>query len=173
MKTAAGLLALALAVAGPVHAQSLWQVISQPPKPAAAYDAGDQGKIVILCDDNRGLHTYVLAISGPAGAMKTDAWVSVRVAGKRVNMTTEVKDGTATLTAASSTTRYATNDAPGDTEVYDAVDAMKHASSITIDSGEFRFTVPAAGLDGALADATATCGDPKTLSRQVKARSEP
>ncbi len=173
MKKVAGLLALTLALVAPAHAQSIWQVISEPPKPAAGYDAGDQGKIVILCDDNRGLHTYVLAISGPAGNIHNEDWVSVRVAGKSVDMTAEVKDGVATLTAASSTTRYATNDAPGNTEVYDAVVAMKRASSITINNNSFHLTVPAAGLENALAASMETCGDPEKLSRQVKARSEP
>lgn len=173
MKNVAGLLALALVLAVQADAQSTWQVLSKAPKPAAGYDAGGQGKIVILCDNNRGLHTYVLAISGPAGHIRDKDWVPVHVAGTRVDMTAEVKDGLASLTAASSTTRYATNDAPGNTEAYDAVVAMKRASVIIIDTDSFHLSVPAAGLESALAEATRICGDPKKLSRQVKARSEP
>lgn len=176
MKIAASAFAVMWAATLPAYADphSGWQAIAAAPAPAVGYDAGPQGRVVIRCDNNRGLHTYVLAISGPAAGLKNSAWTYVKVAGERVMMAVEVDSGgTATLTAASSTSRYAENEAPGNRDVYDAIVAMKRASAIRIDSGDFHINIPAAGLETALTEATATCGDPKKLAEQVKARSEP
>ncbi len=166
MKIATGIIVLMWAAALPAYAGPGWQAITDPSLPAAGYDAGSQGKVVIQCDDNRGLHTYTLAISAPADALKDDAWTYATVAGKTVMMAVTVgDDGTATLTAASSLTRAAEGNPEESRAVYDAVAAMKRASSIRIDSGDFHIDVPAAGLETALADATATCGDPQKLAK--------
>ncbi len=174
MRTVLLLSAFAVSVALPAQAGTAWNAIAAAPQPAVGYDEGADGKVVITCDDNRGLHTYTLAISAPAQTLKDSDWVQVKVAGKTLGMTVSVDaDGTATLIASSSTTRYRDNEAPGSgADVYDAVAAMKGSSSIGISSGDFRMTVPGAGLDAALADAVATCGDPHKLAEKVRARSQ-
>ncbi len=179
MKTALLLSAVASCLAFstvlPAQAGSTtWAAIAAAPQPAAGYDNGAGDKVVITCDDQRGLHTYTLAISMPAQSLKDDDWAQVRVAGRSLDMTVDVDDaGMATLTASSSTARYSDAQAPAaGAEVYDAVAAMKGSSSIGISSGDVHLTVPGAGLDAALADAVATCGDPQKLAQQVKHRSD-
>ena len=146
-----------------------WHVLAEPPAPAVGVDLGAAGRVVIRCDNNRGYHSYVLAISAPAAT--AGDWVKARVAGKTVHFTvTSDRDNDSTWLATSMTTRYPDNMS----EVYDAVDAMRRANtSFEIKSDAFRMIVPWQGLRDAMAPMVVTCGDPAELSRQVKARAEP
>ena len=175
MKSALALSAL-MAGAPPALAAGGWQRIAPPPTPAVAFDAGNQGKLVIRCDNNRGLHTYTLAIAGPAQGLRASDWTGIKVAGKTLHVAATLDGkGWVTMTASGSASRYRDTEAPGNaTEVYDAVSAMMRAKpSIAISSGHFRLSVPANGLRAALGDSIATCGDPAMLAGEVRARSEP
>jgi hypothetical protein len=151
-----------------------WQQIANPPEPAVQYDAAAKGKIIISCDNERGLHTYAIGVYGSAKGVAPGDWVSGSVQGsKKESFHVKVKprpDGTTAFTAVGKLSRYADIDA----DVYDVLATMlKAKKDITFRSGTFSLTVPAAGFATAMAPLVKTCGNPESLAKQVRARSEP
>ncbi|OYW22325.1 MAG: hypothetical protein B7Z43_07535 [Sphingomonas sp. 12-62-6] len=150
-------------------------VALRPARPRrAAVLAGTIGKIIISCDNEKGWHTYAVGVYGPAKGVAAGDWVNSSMEGsKKESFHVKVKlrpDGTAAFTAVGKLSRFADIDA----DVYDVLAMMlKSKKDMTFRSGIFSLTVPTAGFARAMAPLVKTCGNPESLAKQVRARSEP
>lgn len=148
-----------------------WIPQSDKGNPVAAIGVGGGTSIHVLCYA-RPRPLYELFVKGPARGLKPGRGIVGRVRGKqnikvRFDRVELAPGGMAVLTVQGGV-RGTTGDQP---RALYSIEAIRSARKpITVSSGPFSITVPATGVEAAMAPLEKACGDVKKMARRAEGR---
>jgi hypothetical protein len=167
----AGITALAVGVASASQARApTWIRQSNNGHPAAAIGVSGGISVTVFCYAKPSPR-YVLVVKGPARGLQAGRSVATRVEGrKKIKLRfdkVELAAGNAILTTQGGS-RGSTGDQSGALEAIEAIRTAK--KPITVTSGPFSVTVPATGVEAAMAPLVSRCGDIRKMIKRAEGR---
>ena len=164
--------ALAVTIGWPSQAQApTWIRQSSNGHPVAAIGVSGGISVTVFCYA-KPTPRYVLVVKGPARGLTAGRSVNVRVEGRRKVKLRFDKVELAAVRNAILTTQGGSRGSTGDQSgALEAIEAIRTARKpITVTSGPFSVTVPATGVEAAMAPLVSRCGDIKKMIKRAEGR---
>ncbi|MDP1630547.1 MAG: hypothetical protein Q8L66_03920 [Caulobacter sp.] len=149
----------------------VWLGQSGHGSPVASVTGGGGRSIAITCVGGANMG-YFLVVKGPAGGLRAGRGVKVVVEGRRriklrVDRVAPLPGGLVRLSSFGGY-RGSTGDQSGTLEAIESIRTSR--GPITVTSGGFRVTVPATGVEAAMAPLVKQCGDLRKMIKRAEGR---